>query len=229
MENKIKEIKDKFYNMRFIIILGTVILGISLIIYFSSSGSFGLLVSSDGDRFKSEYEKYNGIEIADGKKYLDININGSDKIKYSTEDEIVNIFNNAGDAVIYFGYPTCSYCRTAAEGLLNTAKNMELETIYYLDTKNGVSDKLINVMDEKFLIDKNGMKAINEPLVLFVTKGIVVSYNIGTLFSHEDPSIAMDVAQISGLEFIYEHGIKDVLNSIRSKNMNSVDLEEVIN
>ena len=226
--NEIKERKSLFYDKKFLIGFGVVILGVVLIILFSSNGSMGLIVSTDGDKFKSEYEKYNGVETDDGKKYLDVTISGADKIKYSNEDEIVDIFNNSGDAVIYFGYPTCGYCRTASEILLNTAKNTSLETIYYLDTENGVSDKLIQVLDEKFLIDKDGKKVINNPLVLFVTNGVVVSYNIGTIISHEDPSTRMDVGQISGLEFIYGHGIQDVIDSIELKNTNSVN-EEIIN
>ena len=216
----------KFYDKKLVVGLGAVILCVVLIIVFSSKGSFGLLVSSDGDKFKSEYEKYNGKEATDGKKYLDITINGAGKIKYSTEDEIVDIFNNSGDAVIYFGYPTCGYCRTVAEVLCDTAKDSGLETIYYLDTENGVSDKILQVLDERFKIDRDGKVVINDPLVLFVTNGVVVSHNIGTLFSHEDPSVSMDAAQLSGLEFIYEHGIQDVVDSIELKSSNS---EEITN
>jgi len=219
----------KIYDMKFFIGFGAVILCVVLIIVFSSKGSFGLLVSSDGDKFKSEYEKYNGKDDSEGKKYLDVTINGAGKIKYSTEDEIVDLFNNAGDAVIYFGYPTCGYCRTVAEVLCDTAKDTELETIYYLDTENGVSGDFMQILDDRFIINNDGDKRLVDPLVLFVTNGVVVSHNIGTLFSHEDPSVAMDAAQISGLEFIYEHGIQDVVDSLNIKKANLELSEEVIN
>ena len=51
-------------------------------------------------------------------------------------------------------------------------------------------------------------------LVLFVVDGQIVSYNIGTLFSQENPYIPLDDSQVQGLSEIYRYGINDVLSSI---------------
>lgn len=224
MIDRVKKIWNDIINdrKRLLIVIGVIVIFIVLFIVLFNIRSDDLLAISDGSKIKSEYEDLNGTLSDDGKKYLDVSLNNN-IIEYATVDELLDIFNNYGDAVIYFGYASCAYCRSAIQVLHDTAKNTKLKKIYYMDTEKGVDNRLIEVLDEKFLIDKNGVKTINEPLVLFVTQGVVVSYNIGTLFSQEDPYVALDAAQVSGLGLIYEYGIKDVLTSIELKGINPVE------
>jgi len=216
--NKNNNIFRIINNKKILIIIGVIILCVVLCFLFFNKDS--QIMVTDGDRFKSEYEKYNNEEIGDGNKYIDITINCGDKIKYIKEDDVLDILNNSGYAVIYFGYPTCVFCRPAVEVLCNTVKNTELETIYYVDSKNELDSSLTDIMWEEFIIEQNGIKNINAPLVLFVAKGNIVSYNVGTVSSYSNPYIPMNQAQIDGLSFIYQHGIQDVIYSMALNNVN---------
>lgn len=64
-----------------------------------------------------------------------------------------------------------------------------------------------------------GVKRIEVPLVIFMTNGMVSSYNKGTLFSQEDPFIPMDESQKKGLGEIYYYGIRDVVSAKKSKGL----------
>ena len=163
----------------------------------------------------TEYEKLNNVASEDGKKYPRVNISDYENMKYISIDSVLDIFENNKDAVIYFGYPTCLYCRTAIQVLVDTAKNTELDTLYYLDVENRLDkyDELLNVLGDNFVLEENGVKEVYSPLVIFVAKGQIVSYNKGTLFSQEDPYKELDKSKIEGLSEIYIYGIRDVVES----------------
>lgn len=175
--------------------------------------------NSDGAQIAREYESLNDKISEDGKKYPIVDISSDNVMKYSNLDEILEIFESNGDAVVYFGYATCVYCRTAVQVLCDTAKNTELDVIYYLDVeeKGGRYDELLNVLGDELVDSIDGVRKITSPLVIFVANGKVVSYNKGTLFSQEDPYIVLDNSQISGLSEIYKYGINDVLESKKNK------------
>ena len=200
---------------RILIISGTLVITIALIILiinlFGNDGLISITKNPDGEKFENEYEELNGVKTEDGKEYPEVNISYSKIIKYTDVDEIVNIFSNDESAVIYFGFSTCVYCRSAIEVLCDTAKETELDTIYYLDVKENTNyDKLLNVLDERFITDENKIYA---PLVLFIANGDIVSHNKGTLSSQDDPYVELDESQKQGLSEIYWYGIRDVVES----------------
>lgn len=167
-------------------------------------------INTDGVRFKEEYEKLNNITNEEGKKYPSVSISSNNIIKYSYEQEIINLFNNKEDAVIYFGYPTCLYCRTSVEVLLNTTNNTKLDVIYYVDTeRTTISDKLLNLLGDNLTEDGK----VYTSLVIFINDGEIVSYNKNTLSSHKDPYQKLNESQIEGLSEIFKYGINDVIES----------------
>lgn len=170
------------------------------------------------EKFKNEYESLNQEVTTDGKKYPKVELPANNKIKYSNISEILNIFETRGDAVIYFGSPTCLYCRNAIQVLCDVASETELQHIYYLDVDKTDEkyNELLKVLGEKFTIDKKG-EELYIPLVAFVASGNVVSYNKGSSASQDDPYEPLSESQIKGLTFIYKSGINDVLDSIRVK------------
>jgi len=218
----IDKIKKIFKEKKLLLIIASVviILIISLIIILSNNEPLiGSVKNPDGEKFKNEYEKLNEELTEDGKNYPEVKLPENNLIKYSTTKEILSIFENQKDAVIYFGFPTCLYCRSAIEVLCNTAKNTELKTIYYLDieTKDKDHDKLLKTLGDELVKTKKGKKELVAPLVIFVANGRVVSYNKGTLFSQEDPYTELDKSQVEGLSEIYKYGIRDVVDSIKNK------------
>jgi len=198
-----------------IIISILIILILSLIFFFKNNNFFTSHTMTDGELFKEEYEKLNSKLTSKNKKYPKVNINKDNIIKYSTIEGIVDIFKNKGDAVVYFGYSTCLYCRTAVQILLDTAKKTEIDTIYYLDVEkqSAIYNELYQELDEE-LVEKNLIEA---PLVIFIVNGNVVSYNKGTISSQRTPYKLLDTSQKIALEEIYRYGIEDVLFSINLK------------
>lgn len=179
--------------------------------------NFSFAVNDEG-MFYDEYTKLNNMASEDGKKYPRVNIAKNNKIKYVTYNEVLDVFNNQGDAVIYFGYAKCLYCRSAVQVLVDTAVETDLDKIYYLDVeeKGNKYEELLNTLGNEFIDTSENERKIYSPLVIFVADGKVVSYNKGTLFSQEDPYTELDASQIKGLSEIYRYGIRDVLEA--SKN-----------
>ena len=208
-------LSDLFKNPKKLIIVlfvfACVVTGLVVIVM-----NFSFAVN-DEELFHSEYTKLNNVSTEDGKKYPRVSISKNNKIKYATYDEILNIFNSKGNAVIYFGYPKCLYCRSAVQVLIDTAEDTDLDKIYYLDIENKEQkyDELLNILGNEFIDTSNNDRKIYSPLVVFVAEGKVVSYNKGTLFSQKDPYTELDASQIKGLSEIYRYGIRDVLEAMK--------------
>lgn len=216
---KIKEILKEKKILVIIISVIIILLIVVPVVVLNKSTLIGSVQNSDEEKFKSEYEKLNEELTENGKKYPEVKLPKNNLIKYSTTTEILSIFENNGDAVVYFGYPTCLYCRSAIQVLCDTAIKTELETIYYLDTENDIEneDKLLEKLGDELITKIAGKKKLIAPIVIFIADGNIVSYNKGTLFSQEDPYIKLDSSQVEGLSEIYKYGIKDVTDSIKSK------------
>lgn len=191
---------------------------------------------SDGERFKQEYEELND-------SHLEVNIDSDNMIKYISLEEAIDIIKN-DTGVIYFGYPSCPWCRNAVPVLLDAASSTSLDTIYYVNAYNirdvkeidddgnivttnegdRLYDDLLEVLDDILdpytIIDDNGEvidlgeKRLYVPMVLFVKDGEVVSYHLSTVDSREDPSISLNDSQRDELYNIYLDGINNVVGGI---------------
>lgn len=205
--------KDLFTNYKKLIL---VLVGVMILVVVMVFVIMGLFNKNESNTFKKEYEKLNNVATEDGKKYPRVTISDDNIMKYVSYDEVLDVFNNNGDAVIYLGYAKCLYCRSAVQVLLDTAETTQLKEIYYLDVekKGDKYDQLLTTLGDNFVVEENGDKKVYSPLVLFVAKGKIVSYNKGTLFSQEDPYTELDKSQVKGLSEIYAYGIRDVLESM---------------
>lgn len=131
--------KVLFSNKRniliFIVILIVVIVGVCLIIFNNKEPV--LFAESDWKKFEREYESLNGKLVeGNNKNYPDVNIVSNNKVKYFTIEEFLTLMKNREDAVIYFGYETCLYCRSAIEVLVNVAVDTELDEILYINVED---------------------------------------------------------------------------------------------
>lgn len=191
---------------------------------------------SDGERFKQEYEELND-------SHLEVNIDSDNMIKYISLEEAIDIIKN-DTGVIYFGYPSCPWCRNAVPVLLDAASSTSLDTIYYVNAYNirdvkeidedgnivttnegdRLYDDLLEVLDDILdpytITDDNGEvidlgeKRLYVPMVLFVKDGEVVSYHLSTVDSQEDPSISLNDSQRDELYNIYLDGINNVVGGV---------------
>lgn len=92
--------------------------------------------TTDAKKFKSEYEDINGKEAGEGKTYRVLTIDENNPMKYSVASDIVNKINNNESFVVYFGFSECPWCRSILESLLESAKEYNIDNIYYVDVKN---------------------------------------------------------------------------------------------
>ena len=178
--------------------------------------------SIDMVKFEKEYEEYNGKETPYGGNYLEIDIAKENNIKYSSYDEVYSILED-GTGVIYFGFPTCPWCRNLVPVLVDAAKEAGIDTIYYLNNmedrdskelvdgeivikKNGTKnyyklvEKLESVLGEYEGLNDSNIKRLYYPTVIFVKDGKIVDSHIGTVDSQENPSVFLNDEQYKELK-----------------------------
>lgn len=199
---------------------------------------------TDALKFKEEYESLNGVAIGESNyKYPSIEIIKNNKIKYSTNEEVLEVLKN-GTGVIYFGYPTCPWCRNAVPVLLEAASEVGIENIYYLNMKDErdqikvkedgtlevvnegtegykkLLERLDNILLDYTLEDIHGNavsaneKRIYVPLVVFVRDGEIVGYHTDTVETQTNPFELLNEDQRNELMDIYINLMHKVLNDV---------------
>lgn len=169
----------------------------------------------DSIKFKKEYEALNKKNNCDNKTCPTITINKNNKIKYTTSNEIKNIIDNKDSATVYIGKPNCAYCRSAVEVLVEAANESEIdEILYYINDENSKDYNLLKDNIDNIFKENNKIK---EPIVLFILDGKIVSYKIGTIYSHKNPHEKMDKSGQEGLKDIYKYGIDLVVQAKKIK------------
>lgn len=99
--------------------------------YFVSSG-----YDSSAERFKAEYEFYNGWDIGDGYFIRTLDIPSDNPMVYAFPDEVIQMIEEKQTFALYFGYPTCPWCRANMESILLAAADNGVQKIYYIDITN---------------------------------------------------------------------------------------------
>ena len=218
-----KEVSSKYSFKRglVIFILGVILLGL----FIWSTGVFSK--NSDAIKFYNEYG--NVTDIKEDNVY-----------KYASKENVLDILDHK-TGVIYFGYSTCSWCRSMVTVLDEAAKENNIDTIYYYDIKNDrdllsinenneiVTEKqgtafyreLLKELDEVIspylLEDSEGKevdtdeKRIYTPLVVFVKEGNPVFAHQATVKSHDDAKKKLNKKQQEELKNIYKKGF-DLIN-----------------
>lgn len=111
-----------------IIILIVIVLGCGVgVYYYLNKGN------EDSLKFKEEYESLNGEVNDSNKKYREINIPKNNPFIYATEEEIVEKIDNKETFAVYFGFKSCPWCRSILPTLIDVAKDMKIDKIYYVD------------------------------------------------------------------------------------------------
>lgn len=139
MKNKYSENIEKFFSKKRNVIIFTGILLIFVLLIFVlifNDGDILLFAESDSNKFEREYESLNDKIAYENKKYPEVDIVSNNKIKYFTIEEFLTLIDNKGDAVVYFGYETCLYCRNAIEVLINVAVETKLDEILYINIED---------------------------------------------------------------------------------------------
>lgn len=171
---------------------------------------------TDAEKFKEEYESLNDtIRQSDGALYNNVTIPEKNPIKYLSSKEAVDVIKSK-KGIIYLGANWCPWCRNAVEVLFESAKDNDIETIYYVNL-----DKIRNVWEVKDgqlvktqqeedgyydllaalegVLDENtytitsgtekydtGEKRIYMPLIITVKDGKILDHHEGTVKLNEN-------------------------------------------
>lgn len=133
-------------------------------------------------------------------KIRDVKIEKDNPFVYKTAEEIVDLIENGESFIVYFVFSKCPWCRSMIETFIKTAKENNIDKIYYVDieeirnvieydkdgnlvtTKNGTPDyydlvnKLNSVLNQ-YTLNNNGEevaigeKRIYAPNVVLVNNG----------------------------------------------------------
>lgn len=174
-----------------IVILITIVLGIMVK---NNQSNY-----DDGIRFKEEYEAVNDT--------VPMTIDEDNPIKYLDYEGLEELFTS-GTGVIYFGFPSCPWCRNIIPVLFDVADKNNWDTIYYANPRELKIDetkynKLLDMLSE-YLRESEGKKVLYVPDVYFVKDGKIVGHHISTVESQTNPTISLTVEQVEELSNIYQ-------------------------
>ena len=172
---------------------------------------------TDAIKFKEEYESINNKTNDNNKKYRELSIDKDNPFVYSTAEEISKKIDNKETFIVYFGFKECPWCRSILEQLIKSAKDNNVETIYYVDvtgirdvkevddngeiktTEEGskaylkLIDQMKDVLDDYSLTDKDnnpvevGEKRIYAPNIVAISKGKAIQLETGISDDLKDP------------------------------------------
>lgn len=190
--------------------------------------------------FIEEYESYNGEELYEH-DILDLDLNEDAIVYIKTAEEIVEIMQSE-DALIYFGFPTCPWCRNMLEALVDAAAEKD-EPIYYVNIKEVrntyvVEDGLIvesvagedayydileifgSYLSDYVVYDEDGNEyntnttRLYAPTIITVQGGELLDIKIGTLDEITDPYTKLTDEQYIELNSEFENMINDLQNPV---------------
>ncbi len=207
---------------------------ISILIILLCGCSTNMKGTTDGEKFKEEYESINDTLKSDGTSYIKMNIDSNNPMKYSSYEEVMDILDGTG--IIYLGFKECPWCRTSLPVLLEVANELKVKTIYYFNalnirdtkelkdgnivtTKEGTKEyyNLVNKLYD-YLGVYNGLndetiKRIYFPTVIFVSNGEIKGLHVGTVSSQTNVNISLTEEQREELKTIYKNYMLEVVNT----------------
>jgi len=77
----------------------------------------------------------NGKENADGETYMNLSVDTDNPFIVSTDSDIIAAIDEGYTGYIYFGYPTCPYCRNTVPVLMDEFKKNEIRRVLYCNLK----------------------------------------------------------------------------------------------
>ena len=92
--------------------------------------------SADSVKFKEEYESYNGKKSSSGQTIRSLEIAKNNPFVYKTDSDIVKLIEDKETFIVYFGFPTCPWCRSVLPSLISVAKDYNVDKIYYVNVKD---------------------------------------------------------------------------------------------
>lgn len=197
-------------SFRILAIIFLILLAVVLFFILKDKPNTTKPATEDYLKFKDEYESVNNKENA-----IKISITENAPIKYLSYEELTKKIENKDNFVIYFGFPTCPWCRNIINVLLDTAKENN-SNIYYINTRelknskeeyNAVYELLYDYLEE----NSDGVKTLYVPDVYFFKDGKIVGHHLGSVDSQTNPYVLLNDDQKKELNNIYQ----DLFNKLK--------------
>lgn len=162
-------------------------------------------ITNDVSKFQKEYKELNS--------YIEVIIPDDAYIHYASIDEVLEVLNGTG--IIYFGRPSCPWCRNVIPVLADVATKNGMMIYYYnpgetksddIDKYMTMKNKLSNYLDK----DANGNPTMYLPDVYFVKDGNIVGHKLGSASGQKDAYVPLTEEQRNELVSIYEGYIKEL-------------------
>ena len=158
------------------------------------------------------------------KEYADSQVGEDNVFVYKNIDEIINILKY-GTGVVYLGFPECPWCQAYVKYLNETAKDANIEKIYYFnileDRKNNTEkyQEIVSILGDNLQRDDEGNLKVFVPNVSFVVNGKIIGNDYETSLDtkgFEKPSDYWTEEEVSELENTLSGYMKEVYKSLYS-------------
>ena len=158
------------------------------------------------------------------KEYANSQVGEDNVFVYKNIDEIINILKY-GTGVVYLGFPECPWCQAYVKYLNETAKDANIEKIYYFnileDRKNNTEkyQEIVSILGDNLQRDDEGNLKVFVPNVSFVVNGKIIGNDYETSLDtkgFEKPSDYWTEEEVSELENTLSGYMKEVYKSLYS-------------
>lgn len=158
------------------------------------------------------------------KEYVDSQVGEDNVFVYKNIDEIINILKY-GTGVVYLGFPECPWCQAYVKYLNETAKDANIEKIYYFnileDRKNNTEkyQEIVSILGDNLQRDDEGNLKVFVPNVSFVVNGKIIGNDYETSLDtkgFENPSDYWTEEEVSELENTLSGYMKEVYKALYS-------------
>ena len=165
-----------------------------------------VVIDTETSKFINEYKNINS--------YIEVNIPNETKIHYASTEEVLDLVTS-GTGIIYFGRPTCPWCRNIIPVLAKVANTNNMVINYYNPGEVSADESYMYVSIKNKLSDylrsnENGEKAFYLPDVYFIKDGNVIGHKLGSLASQTDAYIPLTDEQVKELSDLYQSYINDM-------------------
>lgn len=190
-----------------IIVSAIIIIGGGILLYFVINNK-NSENNSDNVKFAKEY-----TEVGEDNVFV-----------YKDIDEIINILKY-GTGVVYLGFPECPWCQAYVKYLNETAKDANIEKIYYFnileDRKNNTEkyQEIVSILGDNLQRDDDGNLKVFVPNVSFVVNGKIIGNDYETSLDtkgFEKPSDYWTEEEVSELENTLSGYMKEVYKALYS-------------
>lgn len=176
-----------------------------------------ITMNNDTLSFKTEYESLNNNENLHVQVPEDLNI-------HLLDFEGVKTMLSSGSWVLYFGFPTCPWCRNLLPELFVTLKQNQIFDLYVFDPKTirdtkkldeqwniitevetsveyqRLLDRMDNILPAYKGLNDEKIKRLYVPFLVVIKDWEIIGHHLSTLEEQEDPKIPLTDAQKKKLQ-----------------------------